>query len=138
MRPTPIVLDASAFVRAVGAAGEPDDRALGWIDAANEGSTEALAPEVLFAEVANALLGYVRAGDVSLPTAAAILDDLLRLPIRSVALRELAVPAFQLAAIRRLSVYDACYLVIAEQAKATLVTADRALAAAAADVILLD
>ena len=137
MRPTRIVLDASAFVRAV-RAGEPEDAALGWIDAANEGRVDALAPEVLFAEVANAMLGYVRAGSVLLRTATSILDDLLRLPIKSIALRELAVPALQLAAVRQLTVYDACYLVLAEQANATLVTADRALAAATADVILLD
>ena len=137
MQATRIVLDASAFIRGIGAR-EPDDEALGWIDAVNGERVEAFAPELLFAEVANAMLVYVRAGRVLLRTAASIVDDLLRLPIRSIAVRELAVPALQLAAERQLSVYDACYLVLAEQANASLVTADRALAAAATNGILLD
>jgi predicted nucleic acid-binding protein len=43
-------------------------------------------------------------------------------------LHELAPPALAVALARRVSAYDACYLVLAEAANAVLVTADRALA----------
>lgn len=52
-------------------------------------------------------------------------------------LSALAGPALRLSLDRDLSVYDACYLALAEATGATLVTADRGLAAAATDAVLL-
>jgi predicted nucleic acid-binding protein len=53
----------------------------------------------------------------------------LRLSVRP--LRGLAAPALDRALASELSVYDACYVVLADALGATLVTADRTLAAAA-------
>ena len=136
MPATRVVLDASAFIRGVGLP-DPMEEAFGWLEAVHEQRAEALAPELLFAEVANGLLVYVRASALGLDAAAALLDRLLRLPIRTFSLRELAVPALAVASARGLSVYDACYVVLAERANVPLLTADARAAAAAADSILL-
>ena len=136
MSGTRVVLDASAFIRGVGLP-DPMEEAFGWLEAVHERRAKALAPELLFVEVGNALLGYVRATALDLGAASTILERLLRLRIRTFSLRELAVPALAVASARGLSVYDACYVALAEQAGATLVTADARAAAAAADSILL-
>lgn len=53
-----------------------------------------------------------------------------RLPIETRSLRGLAASALAAAIRRRLSVYDACYVVLADALDAPIVTADRRLAAA--------
>jgi predicted nucleic acid-binding protein len=136
MSATRVVLDASAFMRAAWASG-PDEEASSWVERIVSGQVEALAPDLLYAEVANGLLGDVRAAVLDLASAAAILDVLLQLPVRTTSLSDLAIPALRIAHARGLSAYDACYVVLAEQADATLLTADRGAAAAAADSILL-
>jgi predicted nucleic acid-binding protein len=137
MRAARVVLDASAFIRGVGLP-DPGEEAFGWLEAIHGRRVEALSPELVFAEVANGLLVYVRIAVLDLGVATAIFERLLRLPIRTFSLRELAGPALVVASDRGLSAYDACYLVLAEQAEATLITADQALATAAADVVVLD
>lgn len=134
MTSSTVVLDASAFIRAA----RGHEEAAAWIARIAGGETRALAPELIFAEVANSLLVHVRGGALDLTSAAATIDVLRRLPIRTAPLRELAVPALRLADARGLSAYDACYVVLAEQAEAALVTADRRVAEAAKDSILLD
>ena len=49
----------------------------------------------------------------------------------------LAEPAFAIAGERSISVYDACYVVLAETLDAPLVTADRRLADATANAVLV-
>ena len=137
MSATRVVLDASAFLRAAWEAGVGEE-ASSWIERIDSGQVQALAPDLLYPEVANGLLGDVRASAVKLSSATAILDVLLQLPIRTTPLADLAIPALLLAEARGLTAYDACYVVLAEQADATLLTADRRAAAAAADSILLD
>jgi predicted nucleic acid-binding protein len=56
---------------------------------------------------------------------------LVALPIESRRVREMAGAALNRARETGVSAYDACYLVLAEAAYATLVTADARLAAAA-------
>jgi predicted nucleic acid-binding protein len=136
MRAARIVLDASGFIRGVGLP-DPQDEAFGWLEAIDERRVEALVPELLYAEVANGLLVYVRASALDLDRAASIVDRLSRLPLTIFSLRNLAAPSLSVASARGLSAYDACYVVLAEQARATLVTADRDLTDAMEDVILL-
>ena len=131
-----VVLDASAFIRGIGLP-DPNDEAFGWIEAFHERRVEPLAPDLLYAEVANGLLVYVRASALARDAAAGILARLLRLRIQVFSLRDLAVPALDLASARGLSVYDACYVTLAERAGVPLLTADGRAAAAAADSILL-
>ena len=61
----------------------------------------------------------------------------LRAPIEPASLDLLAEPALAVALTRSVSVYDACYIVLAEAAGAALVTADRRLAEAAEVAILI-
>jgi predicted nucleic acid-binding protein len=96
-----------------------------------------LVPDLVFAESASALLGYVRAGALSDEEAHAKLELLSELPLKIASLRSLAVDALERARGLGLSVYDACYVVLADAADATLVTADRRLARAAPRASLL-
>jgi predicted nucleic acid-binding protein len=128
-----VVIDASAFVRSA----RGSEEASSWIERIELRQVQAFAPELIYAEAANALLLYSRKQILGLDHAEGLLDVLRRLPIRVVSLRELAVPALRLADQRGLSAYDACYVALSEEAEAPLLTADAAVAAAAADSILL-
>jgi predicted nucleic acid-binding protein len=59
------------------------------------------------------------------------------LPFRVASLRSLAADALERALELGLSVYDACYVVLADAADATFVTADRRLAAAVSRAAVL-
>jgi predicted nucleic acid-binding protein len=87
-------------------------------------------PSLVFAEVGNALAGYVRLGRLSAEGALDRLDVTRRIPRRVSELSELAPAALALAMARGLTMYDACYAALAEAEGAVLVTADRRLAAA--------
>lgn len=88
------------------------------------------APDLVFGEVANALLRYVRAGRLAAADADEAMRLILEVPLRMVSLRSLAVDALALAREIGLSVYDATYVLLAQATGATLVTADRRLVAA--------
>lgn len=122
-----VVLDASALVRALV---NRDARAAEWVALLDEPETSASAPELVFAEVAQALLGYIRSGDLDTEAARARLDFVAELPLAVEPVRELVGAALNAALERDLSIYDACYAVLAEAEEAILVTADRRLAAA--------
>lgn len=85
------------------------------------------------------LARYVRAGRLDQSDAGAGLDDVLALPLAARPSAQLAPTALALALALEhgLSAYDATYLALAEATGATLVTADRVLAAAATDAVLL-
>ena len=100
------------------------------IDRAIADGTLLAAPTLIAAEVANALVGYVRAGRMNTREARSRLRDLLELPIELVPIEEVAEGALRLALARNLSVYDAYYVDLAHTRRAVLLTADRALAAA--------
>jgi predicted nucleic acid-binding protein len=89
------------------------------------------APDLLWAEVASALRRYVHTRAMTTRHAHEVLAHALGLRLAVRPLRGLAVLALDRALTSDLSVYDACYVVLAESLGATLVTADRTLAAAA-------
>jgi predicted nucleic acid-binding protein len=120
-----VAFEATVAVRA--ALGE-DERAFEWVEAVAAGEADAIAPDLIWLEVANALAGYIRRGRMSLKDGRRALNALLSLPLRTTAAAELAAPSFVVALDRDLSVYDACYAVVAEAEGAVLVTADRQLA----------
>jgi predicted nucleic acid-binding protein len=97
----------------------------------------AVAPELVLAEVANALLSYVRADLLSADDAAGALRDVAAIGLELHSLVGLIEPAFEIAVLLETSAYDACYLALAEQQDAVLVTADRRLAALAGRVELV-
>ncbi len=87
-------------------------------------------PDLVFAEVGNALCGYARDTKLTLAGAMRRVDFVARMPLDVREHRTLVGAAVGLAFSRGLSVYDACYAVLAEVEDAVLVTADRRLAEA--------
>ena len=121
------MLDASTFVLGLSARNRAAE---GWIENAYAGRVAAVAPDLVHAEVANALLIEHRVKGVPLHAAGFVLDRLLAFPLSVIPLDVLVADALTVAASRELSVYDACYVALAEANDAVLVTADRKLAAA--------
>jgi predicted nucleic acid-binding protein len=111
--------------------------ALEWFKRIETGEVVARWPELAYLEVANALRTYVRAEHVTRDEAIVRLARMLRWPIESVRLSEVATEALTVALDRGLTPYDACYVVLAELRGATLITADRTLAAATPNAVLL-
>jgi predicted nucleic acid-binding protein len=128
------VLDASVLVRALVYV---DPQAQGWLERVALGEVEITWPTLLYAEVAHALLRLHRAGRISLERARRSLDAVLSAPALARPLEPLVEPALRLALTRGLTVYDACYVVLAETLDAPLVTADRRLAQATPSAVLL-
>jgi predicted nucleic acid-binding protein len=92
---------------------------------------DGVAPDVVWPEVGNALRRLVAARALRRNEALDALQSMLRLPL-SVRASEPLVPVALDAALKlKLTLYEALYLVCADAFDATLVTADRRLAAAA-------
>lgn len=127
MTPGRAVIDANVFVRS---SVQRSTEARGWLDAVEAEELDGHVPELVYPEVASALLKYVRAGKMTAADAAAALDTVVALPLRSHRLGDLASGALALALETGRSAYDCCYAVLAESIDAPLVTADRRLAAA--------
>jgi predicted nucleic acid-binding protein len=121
------VFDASVFVRAVVPL-EPS--AIDWVRRAIGGEVSVSVPELVFAEVGNALCGYAKTTTITLDGALKRLAFALRMPLEVRGLETVVEAATGFAISRGLTVYDACYAVLAEAEDAVLVTADRGLAAA--------
>jgi len=83
-----------------------------------------VAPQLLIAEVADALRKHVRARDISLEQATSALASLPEWFNEIVAMEGLAEAAVTLARRIEHSAYDCFYLVLAESRSASLVTAD--------------
>jgi predicted nucleic acid-binding protein len=119
------VFDASVFVRTLA---QRDAAAVNWVRRALRSEVTVAVPDLVFAEIANALDAYVRERRLTLDGAVRRVAFALRIPLEVRELRLLIAPAVGVAISRRLSVYDACYAVLAEAEDAVLVTADRRLA----------
>jgi predicted nucleic acid-binding protein len=98
---------------------------------------EGVVPELAHVEVANALLVRHRSGALRLDDVMFILDRFLKVPLSVVPSSAIIEDAVVTAAVRDLSVYDACYTVLAEAPGTVLVTADRKLAGATGQSVLL-
>jgi predicted nucleic acid-binding protein len=129
-----VVLDASVVVRALVSA---DSAAAQWVERLGDEDTVASEPDLLFVEVAQALLGYSRSGLLAADVARSHLEFVTLLPLTVWPSQELMAAAFDVALAGSLSVYDACYAALAEAEDAVLVTADRRLASAAEHAELL-
>jgi predicted nucleic acid-binding protein len=128
------VLDASALLRSL-----VDDQheANAWMTRVRQGELVAAWPSHLYAEVAHGFARLTRAGRIGRPQAEDAVEQIRWLPARVHPVRHAAREAFALALERGLSVYDALYVVLAEILDAPLVTADRRLADATEQAILL-
>lgn len=114
-----------------------EDAAVAWVATVLRAEVTAVAPDLVFLEVANTLTGYVRAGEIDPDEAVSRLDDVLDLPLEVHPARTLATQAHALAVARGISAYDAAYLALAIGYDATLVTANRRLAGEAERSALL-
>lgn len=94
-------------------------------------------PSLLYAEVAHVTLRLCRTGRISSERARDGLDFVDALPAEVCPVETLVRDAWEVARARGLSVYDACYAVLAEQLDVPLVTADRRLAAAVRNAIVI-
>jgi predicted nucleic acid-binding protein len=92
-----------------------------------ERGTSLLAPDLLYAEVANVLWKRVVRGEVTEDVAADALSLLLRVDLAVTAAANLAPQAFAVACELRLTVYDSLYVALALESNTPLVTADRRL-----------
>jgi predicted nucleic acid-binding protein len=128
------VFDASVFVRAIVPL---EASALGWVQRAIGREVSVSVPNLVFAEVGNALCAYARETTITLDGALRRLAFVVRMPLEIRELENLVGPAVGVATSRGLTVYDACYAVLAEADDAVLVTADRGLAAAVAQAELI-
>lgn len=116
-----VVVDASVVLR----------RLLGASDEAREVlRREGLAaPTVIVAEVLNGLAGAVRFGGAAEETAVGLYHEFRHLPIALIPDEALGDATLVATARLQLSAYDALYITVAAHLRATLVTADRRLAA---------
>ena len=121
------VFDASVFVRTVV---QREGPAVDWVRRAMRKEVTVAVPDLVFAEIGNALGLYARDATLTIDGAIRRVEFVLRVPLEIRELQLLIAPALGLAISRGLSVYDACYAVLAEAEDAVLVTADRRLAAA--------
>ena len=83
-----------------------------------------LAPQLLIAEVADALRKHVRVGDISIGQATVALQSLPGWFSEIVAMQSLAAPALEIARKLEHSAYDCFYIALAEDREIKLVTAD--------------
>jgi predicted nucleic acid-binding protein len=120
---TPVVCDASTLVACLIDAGPVGQWATGQID-----GCELAAPSLVDFEVANILRRHELAGLISHDQAAQAHADLLDLTIERWGYEALAERSWQLR--MNLSIYDACYVSLAELLEAPLVTLDSRMAGA--------
>lgn len=90
------------------------------------------APDLLFAETANAIWKKVLRGDLSARDGQRLMNDMKAVAVETVPCRVLATDAYALATATGRSVYDAMYLALAARLDTRMITADERLAAALA------
>jgi len=94
---------------------------------AREDPDQFYVPSLFYPECANVLWKYVRRYGYDRDVAHENLDDLWDLAFRVVTTVELTEPAFDLAVTYGITVYDACYVALAQDTGFPLVTADQKL-----------
>jgi predicted nucleic acid-binding protein len=102
-----------------------------------EYSHQYVAPDLLFAETANAIWKRVRHGELSSRHAQRLVTDLGRVAVETVSCRALAADAHALATRIGRTVYDAMYLTLAVRLETRMITADERLARSLAAIPLV-
>ena len=131
---TELVFDASAFFRGLTNRGDASE----LLYQLNEGETVGHAPDVIVAEIANAVALAVRLGGRPLADAERWFDAFMTSPLVLHPIKPLATAAIDVAIRTGLSAYDAFYAVLSATLEVPLVTADRKLAAAVPGAVLVD
>ena len=112
-------------------------QAVEWVERIALRDVQAIAPDHVYAEVANSLRGYLRSRWIEAEAAAERISAVLDLPLTTFPSRLLARQALGLTQAHGVSAYDGLYLALALGFGARLITADRRLAAAAGDAAVL-
>lgn len=118
-----LVVDASVLVVALG-----DDGPDGDVARARLRGEQLAAPELVDLEVTSVVRRQFQAGMLDRRRAKLALDDLAALPLERAPHLPLVTRCWELR--DTLTVYDACYVALAEALDATLLTADRRMARA--------
>jgi predicted nucleic acid-binding protein len=129
-----VVVDASVVARGLTTEGV----AAAVLDEIAAGVTVGHAPDLIVAEVSSVLAVSVRAERRSLDDAQMLFRSFVASPVELHHTTPLAPAAIELAATTQLSAYDSFYAVLARALEIPLVTADRRLAAAVADSVLIE
>jgi predicted nucleic acid-binding protein len=108
-----------------------------WIRSIIDGDVRARVPDIVYLEIANSLLKYVRSGEMTSEEADEELNYVLDMPLERVSAIRLARQALGLAIARGISAYDGAYLALSLGSDAALVTADKRLADEAERSVLL-
>jgi len=126
-----VVLDASALLRLYLSDGVLPEGLEQVLEGASRGEVLIVVPDLLYLEAASVLTKQVRFQLLSLDQARGLLQEIGRLPLRSVPASELKMDALTIALADGLTVYDAAYLALARRERARLLTVDSKLQKAA-------
>jgi len=86
---------------------------------------ELLAPDLIWAEVANAIWKKLRNSQITSEEARGVLQEFKRLPLETYASKALLESAWDLAEPMGITIYDSLYLALALSRDCALITADR-------------
>lgn len=125
------VLDASALLRLYLADGPQPQGLEPVMERGCRGDLILLVPDLCWLEISSVLCRQIKRELLSSDEVSELFADIERLPLRTMAGRDLCVSAMQLSQGHGISVYDATYLALALRHGASLFTADACLAAAA-------
>jgi predicted nucleic acid-binding protein len=118
----PVVLDASVVVEAVVRLTYPEQAREVFEAAASGANVELWAPDLVLPESASAIRSLVYRGDIDRSEADYAIESIAGMPLLVVGTRSLIEDAWKL--IDSVTVYDACYAVLARQLRGTMITAD--------------
>jgi predicted nucleic acid-binding protein len=93
-------------------------------------SNEYVAPDLLFAEIANTVWKKIRRGELTSERGQQLVEDMGRIAVETTPCRLLAEDAHALANVIGQTVYDSLYLALAMRLKTQMITADERLVAA--------
>ncbi|MGL6337915.1 MAG: type II toxin-antitoxin system VapC family toxin [Waterburya sp.] len=93
----------------------------------NYSDTEFFIPDLFYVELANIIWKYVRAGLYAAEDVSADLAALRALPLQVVSCAELIEEATKIGIAHSITVYDSCYVALAQKVSAPLLTLDQKL-----------
>lgn len=128
------IIDTSAVIRLFIDDGPITDGLEKFLTEVERGNAIALAPELMWVEAANVLHKKSLRGELTTEEATALLDEIIKLPIRQEGHDQILQQAFSIADSKNLTVYDSIFLGLTEYRNGVLFTGDKKLLQAAKDM----